>query len=90
MKKLLSPRASKDVCFVEIGSASKNFGANVQQWENTGNDCQKWTAISEKPETVIESATEAETLPLSGDVDADNAVNVQDVKALWQIISLLI
>ena len=75
-------RASRDVCFVEIGNASKNSGANVQQWENTSNDCQKWTAISEKPEPVAESVTEAEITPLSGDVNADNAVNVQDVKAL--------
>ncbi len=82
MKKLLSLRASKDACFVEIGSASKNSGVNVQQQENTDNDCQKWTAISEKPKLVTKSATEAEILPLSGDVDADNAVTVQDMKTL--------
>jgi len=31
---------------------------------------------------VTESATEAEILPLSGDIDADNAVTVQDMKTL--------
>lgn len=37
-------RASKDACFVEVASASKESGANVQQWENTESNCQKWSA----------------------------------------------
>ncbi|MDE7225643.1 MAG: RICIN domain-containing protein, partial [Ruminococcus sp.] len=39
-------RASKDNCFVEVASASKESGANVQQWENTDNNCQKWSAVT--------------------------------------------
>ena len=37
-------RASKDVCLVEVASASTSSGANVQQWSPTNNNCQKWNA----------------------------------------------
>lgn len=37
-------RASKDTCLVEIANASVSSGANVQQWESTNSDCQKWSA----------------------------------------------
>lgn len=35
-------RSSRDACAVEVGSAKKNNGANIQQWEVNGHDCQKW------------------------------------------------
>ena len=37
--------ASKDKAYVEVASSSKSSGANVQQWEPNGNDCQKWYAV---------------------------------------------
>jgi len=39
--------ASKDQAYVEIASASKSSGANVQQWAPTNNNCQTWKAITE-------------------------------------------
>ena len=35
-------KVSNDKSAVEVGSASKSEGANVQQWETNGHDCQKW------------------------------------------------
>ncbi len=54
-------RASKDACLVEIGSASKNSGANVQQWECTNNDCQKWEAMTETTTATTTAATTTTT-----------------------------
>ncbi len=39
--------ASKDACLVEVANASKDNGANVQQWQPTYNDCQKWNLKTE-------------------------------------------
>ncbi|MDE6519491.1 MAG: RICIN domain-containing protein [Ruminococcus sp.] len=49
-------KESDDTCYVEVGAASKTKGANIQQWENTDNDCQKWSA-----ETLTTSATTTTT-----------------------------
>lgn len=49
-------RASKDVCFVEVASASVASGGNVQQWENTNHNCQKWSA-----ETIVTIAATTTT-----------------------------
>lgn len=62
-------RASKDACLVETEAASQNSGANVQQWEYTGSDCQKWSAAkftttAPKPVTTITTTTvKPETTP---------------------------
>lgn len=48
-------RASKDICAVEVADASKNSGANVQQWEVNSNSCQKW--IAEKSPIVTTTVT---------------------------------
>lgn len=60
-------RASKDACFVEVGNANVENGANVQQWEPTNHDCQKWSAetivtttVTTKP-TVTTTTTTART-----------------------------
>lgn len=39
--------ASKDACLVEVADASENNGANIQQWQPTYNDCQKWNLKTE-------------------------------------------
>ena len=43
--------ASKDACLVEVASASKDSGANVQQWEPTNSSCQKWNIVTETTTT---------------------------------------
>ncbi len=64
-------RASKDKCLIETDSASKENGANIQQWESNGNACQKWNIITEKkPETV------------KGDVNDDGQYTVADIVLL--------
>lgn len=35
-------RSSRDACAVEVGSAKTENGANIQQWETNGHNCQKW------------------------------------------------
>ncbi|MBP5432943.1 GDSL-type esterase/lipase family protein [Ruminococcus sp.] len=54
-------RASRDVSAVEVGSASMNSGANVQQWEVNGHDCQKWEMI-EVDDIVVTVPTTTTTL----------------------------
>lgn len=66
-------RASKDSCLVEVDSASKENGANVQQWELTNSDCQKWNAITSP-------------IQLDGDVNADGYVNAADLVTLHKYI----
>lgn len=65
-------RSSKDNCLVEVGYASKDSGANVQQWENTSNACQNWKANTETTTvttttttttTVATTTTQATTAP---------------------------
>ncbi len=51
--------ASKDACLVEVGNASLDAGANVQQWEPTAHDCQKWNVTTET--TTVETTTETTT-----------------------------
>ena len=54
-------RASRDVSAVEVGSASMNSGANVQQWEVNGHGCQKWEMI-EVDDIVVTVPTTTTTL----------------------------
>ncbi|MDE6678181.1 MAG: RICIN domain-containing protein, partial [Ruminococcus sp.] len=54
--------ASKDKCLVEVASASKESGANVQQWEITNSSCQKWNISTEKkPVATTQSTTKSTT-----------------------------
>lgn len=63
--------ASKDNCLVETSYASKEQGANIQQWERTNSDCQKWTLH-----------TEEKILNISGDVNNDGTFNIADALIL--------
>ncbi len=54
-------RASKDACLVEVADASTSSGANVQQWEPTYNDCQKWNAVTFTTTTTIVTTTTTTT-----------------------------
>ncbi len=66
-------RASKDICFVEIDSASTASGASVQQWEPTNNDCQKWSAET------FTTTTDKDDKAVSGDINGDGTLNVSDL-----------
>ncbi len=55
-------RASKDACLVEIGYASKDSGANVQQWEPTNNACQNWVANTETTTVATTTTTTTTTV----------------------------
>ncbi len=53
----LLTRASRDAAAVEVISAKTENGANVQQWEVNGHNCQKW--VMEKVNYSQQSATTA-------------------------------
>ncbi|MBQ9898360.1 MAG: RICIN domain-containing protein, partial [Ruminococcus sp.] len=55
----ISTRSSRDACFVEVDSASKANGANVQQWGMTYSKCQVWQA--ETVTTTVTTTTETTT-----------------------------
>ncbi len=54
-------KASYDNCFVEVGAASKESGANIQQWELTNSDCQKWSAVTMTTTTTTSTTTTTTT-----------------------------
>lgn len=72
-------RASKDSCLVEIDSASVSSGANVQQWNPTNHDCQKWNLITEKKSEPATEPTTDEEVTIPGDVNHDGECTVLDV-----------
>lgn len=93
-------RASKDNCFVEVASASKENGANVQQWEDTASNCQKWSAetltttkattVTTKltTTTVVTTKTTTTEKPSTekGDINLDGTVSVADAILLTKYI----
>jgi pectin lyase len=62
--------ASKDGCLVEVGYASLEENANVQQWEMTGSTCQKWNLRTEE----IPSVT-----TVRGDINNDGVCTLMDL-----------
>lgn len=92
-------RASKDNCFVEVASASKENGANVQQWEDTASNCQKWSAetltttkatTTTKLTTTTVATTKTTTTEkpstAKGDINLDGTVSVVDAVLLTKYI----
>lgn len=94
-------RASKDKCVVEVASASKDKGANVQQWTPNGNNCQKWNASTEVTTTttttttttvpvttVTTTVTTAKTEPVAikGDVNGNGKLEIADVVILHKYL----
>ncbi|GEM_PF-1700501 len=53
--------ASSDKARVEVANASMDYGANVQQWEANGNNCQKWNITSETTTVATTTTTKATT-----------------------------
>lgn len=89
-------RASKDACLVEIANASKSNGANVQQWESTNNDCQKWktASVTTTPTTTtippttttVTTTTTVKPDNIPGDLNDDGKVNVADIVVLQKFL----
>ncbi len=76
---VLATRASNDKSCVEIVSADTASGANAQQWEINGHNCQTW---------ILEALTQgarAEDEVIVGDVNRDGAVNCIDLVMMKRI-----
>jgi pectin lyase len=65
-------KSSQDKSCVEVENASSSSGANVQQWELNGNQCQNW---------ILENAEDNISFT-AGDVNNDGLSNVYDLIAL--------
>ncbi len=93
-------RASKDARFVEVSGASMESGANVQQWDMTGSDCQKWAALTETTTTTTSTTTTTTTTttataptttavppaPVQGDINNDGKVDIADLVMLQKYL----
>lgn len=60
-------KVSDDTSCIEIGNASKDFGANVQEWKCNGNACQNWIIEYIEPELI------------AGDINMDGVVDCFDM-----------
>lgn len=60
-------KVSNDTSCVEVKDGSSESGANIQEWELNGHDCQNWIIEEVKQKT------------LAGDVNFDSTINVFDV-----------
>ncbi len=87
---------------VEVVNAEVSPGANVQQWENNGHNCQKWIAEKVDPSTVTATVTTTAqvtttvtttTIPaptvnvFPGDANVDDKVNMSDAVFIMQSIA---
>lgn len=72
--------ASKDACVVEIVNASKDSGANVQQWESNGNDCQKWNIQTETTTVATTTATTTTTTTTTTSTEPTTASDTEPVQ----------
>ncbi len=93
--------ASKDAALVEVDGASKESGANVQQYGPTNSPCQKWnlqtettTTTTTTTETTTTTTTAATTTtpaptepdPVRGDIVEDGRTDILDVIALLKYL----
>jgi len=58
-------RASRQACAVEVASASTNSGANIQQWEVNGHNCQKWIVEKVDFSSAVVTTTTSVTQPVT-------------------------
>lgn len=79
-------KSSADKSAVEVSGASTDSGANVQQWELNGNNCQKWYAEKVEYPSVTEPTTEPSTSSSvvsgkrkAGDANCDGQLGISDV-----------
>lgn len=84
---------------VEVKSALNDSGANIQQWEVNGHNCQKWNAekVEYPPVTTTTTTTTTTTIVTTsvttaepvlkkfpGDTNVDNEVNLADAILIMQ------
>ncbi|MBR5513019.1 MAG: RICIN domain-containing protein [Ruminococcus sp.] len=89
-------RISGDMSAVEVESAYKEAGANIQQWEVNGANCQDWIvekAVIEEISTIQPPTTAPPTTQppvqtdvLLGDANCDGYVTIADAAAIFQFI----
>ncbi|MBR6581149.1 MAG: RICIN domain-containing protein [Ruminococcus sp.] len=88
-------RISNDASAVEVENAYTDAGANVQQWEINGANCQDWivekAVIADNPPATEPPATEppvtnppADNDVLLGDANCDGKVTIADATAILQ------
>lgn len=85
-------RTSRDAAAVEVADASISSGANVQQWEVNGHNCQKWTVetviIPEVTTTVPAiTTTQAQTTVTTVETTATTSVKATETTADSTILS---
>ncbi len=71
---MLLSGASMWLNYVEVGGASKENGANIQLWEQTGSSCQQWNLQTEVRPT--------QPQPIIGDVNQNGICSIADVVLL--------
>lgn len=86
----ISTRSSKDACFVETASASKENGANVQQWGMSYSKCQNWKAEKcEKTDDPVDPPAPEEptaSVPtMIGDLNQDSIIDLSDLVLLKRV-----
>ena len=92
--------SSNDACLVEVDGASKDGGANIQQYAPTNSPCQKWNLLTEPIPVVTTTTTETTTttttttttvpvpvMTLLGDADCNGDVNVLDAVLISRLIA---
>ncbi|MCM1132694.1 MAG: GDSL-type esterase/lipase family protein [Ruminococcus flavefaciens] len=91
-------KVSGDKSAVEVTDALKEAGANIQQWEVNGANCQDWiiekgsiaetTTATESVPTTTTTTTTTTTAPdtgiLLGDANCDGVVDIADAAAIIQ------
>lgn len=69
----IATKSSKDKSCVEVKNALTDNGANIQQWERNGHDCQSWIL---EPITYFDN--EFDDNIIIGDLNRDGKINVFD------------
>lgn len=93
-------KVSNDASAVEVESASTSSGANVQEWETNGNNCQKWYAetvvypaatTTTTTSTTTVTSTTTTAIPVSGilkgDANCNGTIEIADSVFILQTIA---
>lgn len=91
-------KVSDNKSAVEVENALKDSGANIQQWEVNGVNCQDWiietavistttTTVSTTASTTVTTIAEPTENILLGDANCDGFVNIADATAIIQFIA---
>lgn len=68
-------RVSDGTSCVEVGSALTTEGANVNEWESNGHDCQKWRLVEVHQNTY-------DAVYLQGDLNDDGQITATDISLM--------